>query len=64
MKKKLLVGLLSAAMLSTMLTACGSDKKNAGTDESGKKELNVAALEGGYGKDMYNGHQSFRGRES
>lgn len=54
MKKKLLVGLLSAAMLSTMLTACGSDKKNAGTDESGKKELNVAALEGGYGKDMYN----------
>lgn len=58
MKRKAISVLLCAAMATTMLAGCGSDKKDGGDDKDSSKDskeqvLKVAAFEGGYGADMW-----------
>lgn len=56
MKRKLVSVLLCAAMIGTMVVGCGSTGKKdekSSTDGSKEKVLKVAALEGGYGADMW-----------
>lgn len=56
MKRKLVSVLLCAAMIGTMVAGCGNTGKKdekSSADGSKEKVLKVAALEGGYGADMW-----------
>jgi len=55
MKKRLVFAVMATAAVSLILAACGSSKSSSSTSTSSSdsKTLKVAALEGGYGADVW-----------
>lgn len=54
MKRKIVSVLLCSAMVMSMIAGCGAKEAKKPTESAdGKKVLKVAALEGGYGADMW-----------
>ncbi|TYB55954.1 carbohydrate ABC transporter substrate-binding protein [Nonomuraea sp. PA05] len=52
MRRSLILASAAVAALG-LLTACGAEGGDSGSGSGGKTTLSVAALEGGYGRDMY-----------